>query len=119
MAPLALPKKEFMERAQALWAKLDLPPITLKQPWHGYELGDWIERWDTWADARRAAGNGRRPAGRRSRASAPASSRKRRPARSRTKPVCLPIRHNNCTKFDGLILRPFPSVWRQRRGLRA
>ena len=50
MAPLALPKKEFMERAQALWAKLDLPPITLKQPWHGYELGDWIERWDTWAE---------------------------------------------------------------------
>lgn len=49
MAPLALPKKEFMERAQGLWAKLDLPPITLKQPWHGYELGDWIERWDTWA----------------------------------------------------------------------
>src|SRR5262245_16981437 len=50
MAPLALPKKEFMERAQALWAKLDLPAITLRQPWHGYELGDWIERWDTWAD---------------------------------------------------------------------
>jgi UbiD family decarboxylase len=50
MAPLALPKKEFMERAQALWAKLALPPITLKQPWHGYELGDWIERWDTWAE---------------------------------------------------------------------
>ena len=49
MAPLALPKKEFMERAQALWEKLGLPPITLKQPWHGYELGDWIERWDTWA----------------------------------------------------------------------
>ncbi|MBX9774821.1 MAG: UbiD family decarboxylase [Xanthobacteraceae bacterium] len=49
MAPLALPKKEFMERAQALWATLGLPPITLKQPWHGYELGDWIERWDAWA----------------------------------------------------------------------
>jgi 4-hydroxy-3-polyprenylbenzoate decarboxylase len=49
MAPLALPKKEFMERAQALWSKLGLPPVTLKQPWHGYELGDWIERWDTWA----------------------------------------------------------------------
>jgi 4-hydroxy-3-polyprenylbenzoate decarboxylase len=49
MAPLALPKKEFMERAQALWAKLGLPPVTLRQPWHGYELGDWIERWDTWA----------------------------------------------------------------------
>ena len=50
MPPLALPKKEFMERAQELWAKLDLPPIALKQPWHGYPLGDWIERWDTWAE---------------------------------------------------------------------
>jgi 4-hydroxy-3-polyprenylbenzoate decarboxylase len=50
MAPLALPKKEFMERAQALWAKLELPPIALKAPWHGYPLGDWIERWDTYAE---------------------------------------------------------------------
>jgi 4-hydroxy-3-polyprenylbenzoate decarboxylase len=50
MPPLALPKKEFMERAQALWAKLDLPPIALKVPWHGYPLGDWIERWDTYAE---------------------------------------------------------------------
>jgi UbiD family decarboxylase len=50
MPPLALPKKEFMERAQALWAKLDLPPIALKAPWHGYPLGDWIERWDTYAE---------------------------------------------------------------------
>jgi UbiD family decarboxylase len=49
MAPLALPKKEFMERAQELWTELGLPPVTLKQPWHGYELGDWIERWDIWA----------------------------------------------------------------------
>jgi UbiD family decarboxylase len=50
MAPLALPKKEFMERAQALWAKLDLPPIALKAPWHGFELGDWTDRWDTYAE---------------------------------------------------------------------
>jgi UbiD family decarboxylase len=49
MAPLALPKQEFMERAQALWARLDLPPITVKPPWHGYTLGDWIDRWDIWA----------------------------------------------------------------------
>jgi UbiD family decarboxylase len=49
MPPLALPKKEFMEQAHALWIKLGLPPVTLKQPWHGYPLGDWIERWDTWA----------------------------------------------------------------------
>ena len=50
MAPLALPKQEFMERAQALWAKLGLPPVVLKAPWHGYPLGDWIERWDTYAE---------------------------------------------------------------------
>jgi len=50
MPPLALPKKEFMERAQELWAELKLPPITLKTPWHGYTLGDWIERWDVYAD---------------------------------------------------------------------
>jgi 4-hydroxy-3-polyprenylbenzoate decarboxylase len=50
MPPLALPKKEFMERAQALWGKLGLPAVTLKAPWHGYPLGDWIERWDTWAE---------------------------------------------------------------------
>jgi UbiD family decarboxylase len=50
MAPLALPKKEYMERAQVLWAQLGLPPISVKQPWHGYSLGDWIERWDTWAE---------------------------------------------------------------------
>jgi 4-hydroxy-3-polyprenylbenzoate decarboxylase len=50
MAPLALPKKEFMERAQELWGKLGLPPITVREPWHGYALGDWIERWDVWAD---------------------------------------------------------------------
>ena len=49
MPPLALPKQEFMQRAEALWAELKLPPVTLKQPWHGYTLGDWIERWDVWA----------------------------------------------------------------------
>ena len=50
MPPLALPKQEFMQRAQELWAELKLPPITLKSPWHGYTLGDWIERWDVWAE---------------------------------------------------------------------
>jgi UbiD family decarboxylase len=55
MPPLALPKKEFMERAEQLWAELKLPPITLKAPWHGYTLGDWIERWDVYA-ARAVAG---------------------------------------------------------------
>src|SRR5882672_9354683 len=49
MPPLALPKREFMERAERLWAELKLPAITLKPPWHGYTLGDWIERWDVYA----------------------------------------------------------------------
>jgi UbiD family decarboxylase len=49
MPPLALPRKEYMERAEQLWAELKLPPITLKAPWHGYTLGDWIERWDVYA----------------------------------------------------------------------
>jgi 4-hydroxy-3-polyprenylbenzoate decarboxylase len=49
MPPLALPKREFMERAQELWRKLELPPIALRAPWHGYPLGDWIQRWDLWA----------------------------------------------------------------------
>jgi UbiD family decarboxylase len=50
MPPLALPKKEYMERAQEIWAELKLPAITLKAPWHGYTLGDWIDRWDVYAE---------------------------------------------------------------------
>ncbi len=50
MPPLALPKKEFMERAQQLWAELGLPPVTLKAPWYGYTLGEWIDRWDVYAE---------------------------------------------------------------------
>jgi 3-polyprenyl-4-hydroxybenzoate decarboxylase len=49
MPPLALPKKEYMERAQALWAELKLPPVKLKVPWHGYTLGKWTENWELFA----------------------------------------------------------------------
>jgi 4-hydroxy-3-polyprenylbenzoate decarboxylase len=49
MPPLALPKPEFMRRAQELWAELGLPPVRLAAPWHGYTLGDWIDRWDLYA----------------------------------------------------------------------
>ncbi len=49
MPPLALPRKEFMDRAQALWAELKLPPIALKTPWHGYTLGKWTENWELFA----------------------------------------------------------------------
>ena len=41
MPPLALPAREYMERARAIWNGLGLPPLTVKPPWHGYSLGDW------------------------------------------------------------------------------
>ncbi len=47
MAPLALPSREFMERAQALWQELGLPKLAVRPPWHGYSLGDWTEAWET------------------------------------------------------------------------
>ena len=46
MPPLALPKREYMERAKALWEKLGLPPLKPESPWFGYLLGDWTEEWD-------------------------------------------------------------------------
>ena len=46
MPPVALPKREFMEGAKALWEQLGLPALRPEQPWHGYSLGDWTEEWD-------------------------------------------------------------------------
>jgi 3-polyprenyl-4-hydroxybenzoate decarboxylase len=46
MPPLALPKKEYMEQAKAMWEKLGLPPLKPEMPWYGYTLGDWTEEWD-------------------------------------------------------------------------
>ena len=40
-APVALPKREFMEKARAIWERLGLPPLTPQSPWHGYDLGHW------------------------------------------------------------------------------
>jgi UbiD family decarboxylase len=40
-APVALPKREFMEHAKALWERLGLPPLKPENPWHGYDLGHW------------------------------------------------------------------------------
>jgi len=53
MAPLALPTRQYMEHARALWEELDLYPLNVQSPWHGYGLGDWSDRWETFA--RRAA----------------------------------------------------------------
>jgi len=49
MPPLALPKREFMERALSLWRELGLPPLAVRPPWHGYTLGDWGESWEAFA----------------------------------------------------------------------
>lgn len=46
MPPLALPKREFMERAKAIWEELGLPALSPQAPWHGYSLGDWLPEWD-------------------------------------------------------------------------
>lgn len=46
MPPLALPKKEYMERAKAMWEELKLPALRPQAPWHGYSLGDWLPQWD-------------------------------------------------------------------------
>ena len=49
MPPLALPTKPFMEHARALWEELDLPPLSVRAPWHGYTLGEWTDEWETFA----------------------------------------------------------------------
>ena len=45
-APVALPRREFMENAKALWERLGLPDLKPEMPWFGYSLGDWTEEWD-------------------------------------------------------------------------
>lgn len=49
MPPLALPKREYMDRARVIWNELGLPAISPQSPWHGYSLGDWDERFDVYA----------------------------------------------------------------------
>ena len=50
MPPLALPKREFMENAKALWERLGLPTLSPQTPWYGYSLGDWSDEWDANAE---------------------------------------------------------------------
>jgi 4-hydroxy-3-polyprenylbenzoate decarboxylase len=49
MPPLALPAREYMENARAIWDELGLPRLTPRPPWHGYSLGDWDAAWDVFA----------------------------------------------------------------------
>jgi 4-hydroxy-3-polyprenylbenzoate decarboxylase len=53
MPPVALPAKEYMERGAAIWRRLgnrySLPPLNMRPPWHGYQLGDWSDQWEDFA----------------------------------------------------------------------
>ncbi|MFC1965299.1 UbiD family decarboxylase domain-containing protein, partial [Chloroflexota bacterium] len=44
--PISLPKKVFMERALEIWQEEKLPPLILKEPWWGYNLGHWSPEED-------------------------------------------------------------------------
>jgi UbiD family decarboxylase len=50
MAPVSLPKKQYMEEAKELWEKAGLPKIKPVRKWFGYSLGDWCDEWDACAD---------------------------------------------------------------------
>jgi 4-hydroxy-3-polyprenylbenzoate decarboxylase len=48
--PVSLPKREFMERARAIWEELGLPPLKPEAPWFGYSLGEWPDELDAAAE---------------------------------------------------------------------
>jgi 4-hydroxy-3-polyprenylbenzoate decarboxylase len=41
--PTSLPSREHMVAAQERWVGLGLPKLALREPWSGYELGEWGE----------------------------------------------------------------------------
>src|SRR5437868_10291317 len=49
--PISLPKREYMERARAIWQELGLPALKPEVPWHGYSLGEWSDELDAGAAA--------------------------------------------------------------------
>ncbi len=49
MPPLALPAKEYMENSKKIGEELNLGRLSVKAPWHGYDLGDWSPDWDGFA----------------------------------------------------------------------
>jgi UbiD family decarboxylase len=49
MPPVALPARDYMQAARAIWEELGLPRLSPQPPWHGYSLGDWDAAWDVYA----------------------------------------------------------------------
>jgi len=56
LPPVALPAREYMERARQIWSELEFPPLEPRSPWFGYSLGDWS---DAHADEAKLAVEGR------------------------------------------------------------
>jgi len=54
LPPLALPKREYMERARKVWEELGLPKLRPQSPWFSAPAGDWLPHWEE--AAKRAAG---------------------------------------------------------------
>ena len=50
--PISLPKREYMERAKAIWEELGLPKLKPEAPWFGYSLGEWSADLDAPPSAR-------------------------------------------------------------------
>ncbi len=48
--PVALPKKEYMERGKKIWEELGFPALKPKAPWHGYSLGVWPQEYQEMAE---------------------------------------------------------------------
>jgi 4-hydroxy-3-polyprenylbenzoate decarboxylase len=49
--PVALPRREYMERALEIWREEPgLPEPRVREPWYGYELGSWEEDDQEFAD---------------------------------------------------------------------
>lgn len=48
--PVSLPRKKYMDMARVIWEELELPPLTLKDPWWGYSLGFWSEELEEEAE---------------------------------------------------------------------
>ena len=46
LPPLALPRREFMERAGKIWDELGLPKRRPQSPWFSPGDGDWLPQWD-------------------------------------------------------------------------
>jgi UbiD family decarboxylase len=46
LPPLALPRREYMERAGKIWDELGLPKRRPQSPWFSPGEGDWLPQWD-------------------------------------------------------------------------